>query len=37
MLTISRDRVHDLIKAGRTLEQIKAAAPARGYTGRYRR
>ena len=35
MLTIIRDRVHDLIKAGRTLDQIKAAAPARGYTGRY--
>jgi hypothetical protein len=24
-----------LIKAGRTLDQVKAAAPARGYTGRY--
>jgi glyoxylase-like metal-dependent hydrolase (beta-lactamase superfamily II) len=35
MLTIIRDRVRDLIKAGRTLDQIKAAAPARGYTGRY--
>jgi glyoxylase-like metal-dependent hydrolase (beta-lactamase superfamily II) len=35
MLSIIRDRVRDLIKAGRTLEQIKAAAPARGYTGRY--
>lgn len=35
MLTIIRDRVRDLIKEGRTLDQIKAAAPARGYTGRY--
>jgi cyclase len=35
MLTIIRDRVRDLITAGRTLDQIKAAAPARGYTGRY--
>jgi glyoxylase-like metal-dependent hydrolase (beta-lactamase superfamily II) len=35
MLTIIRDRVHDLMKAGRTLDQIKAAAPARGYMGRY--
>ena len=37
MLAIIRDRVRDLQKAGRTLEQIKAAAPARGYTGRYGR
>ena len=35
MLTIIRDRVRDLITAGRTLEQIKAATPARGYTARY--
>ena len=35
MLSIIRDRVRDLIAAGKTLEQIKAAAPARGYTGRY--
>jgi cyclase len=35
MLTIIRDRVRDQIKDGRTLDQIKAAAPARGYTGRY--
>jgi glyoxylase-like metal-dependent hydrolase (beta-lactamase superfamily II) len=35
MLTVIRDRVRDLIAAGRTLDQIKAAAPARGYTGRY--
>jgi cyclase len=35
MVTIVRDRVRDLIKAGMTLEQIKAASPARGYTRRY--
>ena len=35
MVTIIRDRVRDLIKEGLTLEQIKAASPARGYTRRY--
>src|SRR5262245_35673197 len=35
MVTIIRDRVRDLIKGGRSLEQIKAASPARGYTRRY--
>jgi cyclase len=35
MVTIIRDRVRDLIKAGRTLEQVKASDPARGYKGRY--
>jgi glyoxylase-like metal-dependent hydrolase (beta-lactamase superfamily II) len=35
MLTIVRDRVEDLVKRGRTLEQIKAAAPTAGYTARY--
>lgn len=35
MLTIIRDRVRDLITAGKTLAEITAAAPARGYTGRY--
>ena len=35
MVTIVRDRVRDLIKAGRTLEQVKAADPARGYKARY--
>ena len=35
MVTIIRDRVRDLMKQGLTLEQIKAAAPARGYTRRY--
>jgi cyclase len=35
MVTIIRDRVRDLIKAGRTLEQVTAADPARGYKARY--
>jgi glyoxylase-like metal-dependent hydrolase (beta-lactamase superfamily II) len=35
MVTIIRDHVQDLIKAGKTLDQIKAAGPARGYSGRY--
>jgi glyoxylase-like metal-dependent hydrolase (beta-lactamase superfamily II) len=35
MLTIIRDRVRDLVTAGRSLEQVKAAAPAAGYAGRY--
>ena len=35
MLTIIRDRVRDLMKAGRTLAQVQAAQPAKGYMGRY--
>ena len=35
MLTIVRDRVRELKAAGMTLEQVKAASPARGYTSRY--
>jgi glyoxylase-like metal-dependent hydrolase (beta-lactamase superfamily II) len=35
MITIIRDHVADLIKAGRTLDQIKAAQPAKGYSPRY--
>jgi len=35
MVTIIRDRVRDLMKQGLTLEQIKAASPARGYIRRY--
>jgi len=35
MVTIVRDRVRDLIKAGMSIDQVKAAAPARGYTRRY--
>lgn len=35
MLTIIRDRVRDMKRAGLSLEQVKAAAPAKGYVGRY--
>ena len=35
MVTIIRDRVRDLMKQDLTLEQIKAASPARGYMKRY--
>ena len=35
MVTIIRDRVRDLIKAGRSLGEIQAAQPAKGYMGRY--
>jgi cyclase len=35
MVTIIRDRVRDLIKAGRSLAEVQAAHPAGGYTGRY--
>jgi glyoxylase-like metal-dependent hydrolase (beta-lactamase superfamily II) len=35
MVTIIRDRVRDLVDSGMTLEQVQAAAPARGYTRRY--
>ena len=35
MVTIIRDRIRDLMKQGLSLEQIKAASPARGYTRRY--
>jgi len=35
MITIIRDRVRTLVDAGRSLAQVKAAAPAKGYTGRY--
>jgi glyoxylase-like metal-dependent hydrolase (beta-lactamase superfamily II) len=35
MVTIIRDRVRDLVTAGRSLEQVKAARPANGYEGRY--
>jgi cyclase len=34
-VTIIRDRIRDLMKQGLTLEQIKAASPARGYIRRY--
>jgi cyclase len=35
MITIIRDRVRALVDAGRSLEQVKAAGPAKGYAGRY--
>ena len=35
MITVIRDRVRELVKAGRSLEQVKAARPAKGYEGRY--
>jgi glyoxylase-like metal-dependent hydrolase (beta-lactamase superfamily II) len=35
MVTIIRDRVRDLAARGMTLDQVKAASPARGYTRRY--
>jgi cyclase len=35
MVTIIRDRVRDLIKAGRSLTEVKSAQPAKGYIGRY--
>jgi cyclase len=35
MVTIIRDRVRDLVAAGRSLEQVKTANPANGYAGRY--
>ena len=35
MVVIVRDRVRDLLAAGRSLDQVKAAQPAKGYVGRY--
>lgn len=35
MLTIVRDRIQDLLKKGMTLEQVKAARPARDYETEY--
>jgi glyoxylase-like metal-dependent hydrolase (beta-lactamase superfamily II) len=35
MVTIMRDRIQDLIAKGMTLEQAKAANPAKGFRGRY--
>ena len=35
MVTIIRDRIRDLAKEGRTLAQITASSPARGYTRQY--
>ncbi len=35
MLTIVRDRIQALVKAGRTLEQVRAAQPTLDYDARY--
>lgn len=35
MVAIITDRVRDLITAGKTLQQVQDAKPARGYAGRY--
>lgn len=35
MVTIIRDRVRDEMKAGKSLADVKAAQPAKGYMGRY--
>jgi len=35
MLTVISDRVRDLVKAGKSLADVKAAQPAKGYVGRY--
>ena len=35
MVTILRDRIRDLVKAGRTLAQVKAARPTLDYDGVY--
>jgi hypothetical protein len=35
MVTIIRDRVHDMIKRGLSLDQIKAAKPTADYDPRY--
>jgi len=35
MVTIVADRVRDLMKAGRSIAEVKAAQPAKGYVGRY--
>ena len=35
MVTIVRDRIQDMAKSGMTLDQVKAASPTKGWTGRY--
>jgi glyoxylase-like metal-dependent hydrolase (beta-lactamase superfamily II) len=35
MITIVRDRVRELVAAGRSLADVKSARPAHGYAGRY--
>ena len=35
MVTVIGDNIQELIDKGLTLEQVKAANPAKGYRGRY--
>jgi glyoxylase-like metal-dependent hydrolase (beta-lactamase superfamily II) len=35
MVTIVRDRIRELIEAGKTLDEIQTTSPTRGYTRRY--
>jgi glyoxylase-like metal-dependent hydrolase (beta-lactamase superfamily II) len=35
MIVIIRDRIHDMVKRGMTLAQVKAAKPTLDYDGRY--
>jgi cyclase len=35
MVTIVRDRIEDLVKNGKTLDQVKAAKPTLDYDGIY--
>jgi glyoxylase-like metal-dependent hydrolase (beta-lactamase superfamily II) len=35
MITIIAERIRALVAGGRSLEQVKAATPAKGYAGRY--
>jgi cyclase len=35
MVTVVKDNVEELVKKGMTLQQVKAANPAKGYRGRY--
>ena len=35
MITVIKDTVQELIDKGLTLEQVRAANPAKGYRGRY--
>ena len=35
MVTIVRDRIRDMVDKAMTVEQVKAADPTRGFTGRY--
>ena len=35
MVTVIKDTIQELVDKGLTLEQVKAANPAKGYRGRY--